>query len=203
MLTHLLKDSPPDAFEFNDLEGTSGPMRRAPSADDSLHLDVPDILVHSLSAMSETSPLLPAKNNRSSYGLQPAGSAVGDDEQHDIEHGQQKLPSSRFRFRRRIRSCLKGIDRRTIWENGVVDPIHRIPAVILGLLLNILDALSYGIILFPLGQPVFQDLGPDGICMFYVSCIISQLVYSLGGSAFKGGVGSEMVRIPRMKLTTD
>ena len=29
--------------------------------------------------------------------------------------------------------------------------------------------------------------------MFYVSCIVSQLTYSLGGSIFKGGIGSEMV----------
>ncbi|RPA77165.1 hypothetical protein BJ508DRAFT_174030 [Ascobolus immersus RN42] len=31
--------------------------------------------------------------------------------------------------------------------------------------------------------------------MFYVSCIVSQLVYSLGGSAFPGGVGSEMIEV--------
>lgn len=49
-------------------------------------------------------------------------------------------------------------------------------------------------ILFPLGQPIFSSLGPDGISMFYVSCIVSQLVYSLGGSIFKGGIGSEMVK---------
>lgn len=49
-------------------------------------------------------------------------------------------------------------------------------------------------ILFPLGQPVFANLGVDGISMFYVSCIVSQLVYSLGGSIFKGGIGSEMVK---------
>ena len=30
--------------------------------------------------------------------------------------------------------------------------------------------------------------------MFYVSCIVSQLVFSLGGSIFKGGIGSEMVQ---------
>ena len=48
-------------------------------------------------------------------------------------------------------------------------------------------------ILFPLGQAVFSDLGADGLSIFYVSCIISQLVYSCGGSVFKGGVGSEMV----------
>ena len=51
-----------------------------------------------------------------------------------------------------------------------------------------------GMILFPLGQPIFASLGPDGISMFYVSCIVSQLVYSCGGSIFKGGIGSEMVR---------
>jgi len=51
-------------------------------------------------------------------------------------------------------------------------------------------------ILFPLGEDIFEDTGPDGISMFYVSCIVSQLVYSLGGSRFKGGVGSEMASSP-------
>ena len=50
-------------------------------------------------------------------------------------------------------------------------------------------------ILFPLSQAPFTELGPDGISMFYVSCIISQLVYSCGGSVFKGGIGSEMVKL--------
>lgn len=52
---------------------------------------------------------------------------------------------------------------------------------------------ALGMILFPLGEPIFANTGPDGISMFYVSCIVSQLVYSCGGSIFKGGVGSEMV----------
>lgn len=50
-----------------------------------------------------------------------------------------------------------------------------------------------GMILFPLGHDVFSGLGPDGLSIFYVSCIVSQLVYSCGGSVFKGGIGSEMV----------
>lgn len=41
---------------------------------------------------------------------------------------------------------------------------------------------------------MFEKLGSAGISMFYVSCIVSQLVYSCGASRFKGGVGSEMVR---------
>lgn len=48
-------------------------------------------------------------------------------------------------------------------------------------------------ILFPLGNQIYEKLGAAGISMFYVSCIVSQLVYSCGGSRFKGGIGSEMV----------
>ena len=47
-------------------------------------------------------------------------------------------------------------------------------------------------ILFPLGNPVFANLGPAGISIFYVSTIVSQLTFS-SASAFKGGVGSELV----------
>ena len=96
------------------------------------------------------------------------------------------------------------------FRNVVAEPISCLPAVLLGLLLNVLDALSYGMILFPLGQSVFSELAPDGLSMFYVSCIVSQLVYSLGGSIFKGGIGSEMiegqphslVRFPLLAPTT-
>lgn len=97
-----------------------------------------------------------------------------------------------------------------VWANGARQSLSYLQSVVIGLLLNILDAVSYGrmlihsiqihladtcvgMILFPLSQGIFADLGPDGICMFYVSCIVSQLVFSCGGSIFRGGVGSEMV----------
>jgi SulP family sulfate permease len=35
-------------------------------------------------------------------------------------------------------------DRKAIWDNVIVAPVACLPAVIVGLLLNILDALSYG-----------------------------------------------------------
>ncbi|KHJ35186.1 putative sulfate transporter family protein [Erysiphe necator] len=82
-----------------------------------------------------------------------------------------------------------------IWKKAILAPIEVLPAVALGLLLNILDALSYGMILFPLGEPLFSKLGPAGISMFFVSCIVSQLVFSCGGSVFRGGVGSEMIEV--------
>ncbi|KAG0090890.1 hypothetical protein BGZ93_009084 [Podila epicladia] len=85
--------------------------------------------------------------------------------------------------------------KQTILQKFVVEPTSYMPAVILGLLLNLLDAVSYGMIIFPLNIAPFQALGPDGISMFFVSCVVSQLVYSLGGSAFKGGNGSMMIEV--------
>ncbi|KAF9695826.1 hypothetical protein EKO04_006211 [Ascochyta lentis] len=79
--------------------------------------------------------------------------------------------------------------------SAALSSAQTLTAVFLGLLLNILDALSYGYILFPLGSPIFSQTGPDGISIFFVSCIVSQLCYSLGLSTFKGGVGSEMIEV--------
>lgn len=44
-------------------------------------------------------------------------------------------------------------DRKKVWQDTVLRPAGYIPAIVLGLLLNVLDALSYGLILFPLGVP--------------------------------------------------
>lgn len=84
---------------------------------------------------------------------------------------------------------------RAVWSQAIIRPASMLPAVFLGLLLNVLDALSYGMILFPLGNRLFEDLGSDGIAMFYVSTIIAQLTYSCGGSIFRGGIGSEMIEV--------
>ena len=101
----------------------------------------------------------------------------------------------------KARSCLhilshpKTWSARAIYREAVVHPVRLLPAVFLGLLLNILDALSYGMILFPLGNEIFDSLGSDGIAMFYVSTIVAQVVYSSGGSVFRGGIGSEMIEV--------
>ena len=76
-----------------------------------------------------------------------------------------------------------------------VQPIQYIPAVFLGTLLNILDGLSYGMIMFPISEAIFAQLAPAGLSMFYMSCIVSQMIYSCGGSAFKAGIGSEMIEV--------
>ncbi|KAG0654151.1 hypothetical protein C6P45_003502 [Maudiozyma exigua] len=73
--------------------------------------------------------------------------------------------------------------------------VRYLPAAVLGLLLNILDALSYGMIIFPITEPVFSQLGPTGLSMFYISTIISQFIYSSGWSSFPCGIGSEMIEV--------
>lgn len=40
---------------------------------------------------------------------------------------------------------------------------------------------------------IFTDFGSIGVSMFFMSCIVSQLTYTLGGSIFKGGNGSMMI----------
>ncbi|PIG89958.1 sulfate transporter family protein [Aspergillus arachidicola] len=122
----------------------------------------------------------------------------------DVESQDTIRERKQNAFHKMFSSCMvcfqglrhpKSWNGRTVWEQGVIYPVSLLPSVFLGLLLNILDALSYGMILFPLGEPIFSDLGSDGISMFYVSTIIAQLVFSCGGSIFRGGVGSEMIEV--------
>ncbi|CCD25875.2 Vsb1p NDAI_0G00990 [Naumovozyma dairenensis CBS 421] len=84
------------------------------------------------------------------------------------------------------------------WRKYIATPseiIQYLPASILGLLLTILDALSYGMIIFPITEPIFSHLGPTGISMFYISTIISQSIFSGGWSSFPCGIGSEMIEV--------
>lgn len=150
----------------------------------------------------ETTPLLPVRSLPS-----PAMSDPGLDS--DLEHQKFSQPrpwlSAFSNTGRRIAGAVSTLfdaardqpasfDRKSLWDTLVVAPVSCLPAVVVGLLLNILDALSYGMILFPLGNPVFANLGPAGISIFYVSTIVSQLTFSTG-SIFKGGIGSELIEV--------
>lgn len=72
--------------------------------------------------------------------------------------------------------------------------LQYLPAVLLGLIMNLLDAMSYGYIVFPISDAAFAGMGSDGISMTLVSTIVSQLVYSTM-SRFKGGNGSMMIEV--------
>lgn len=94
---------------------------------------------------------------------------------HQQQHDHDHVPAIKGKLRHS-----------SSWLHWIRQPISYIPAVILGLLLNLLDAISYGkwgimmcvyavshvkiigMITFPLNNPIFASFGPDGISMFFV-----------------------------------
>ncbi|KAH8114297.1 hypothetical protein DFH11DRAFT_1726817 [Phellopilus nigrolimitatus] len=61
-----------------------------------------------------------------------------------------------------------------------------------GVLLNVLDGISYGMIMLP-ANAVFLAFGSVGVSMFFIITIIVQLTYSCGTSSFAGANGSMMI----------
>lgn len=216
MLTNMLRRSPPETYPssastsddmHNDGMRTHESLGTAAS-----HLEPVRSSRHGSEDNLETTPLLRHKSHRS---LLPSDS-------EDLENQKPRSRRKHAHWPRRgeagesIRKLgaamnPKTWNKRTVWDKAVMGPIRCLPAVIVGLLLNVLDALSYGgwlphtryflstneslgMILFPLGNPIFASLGPAGISIFYVSTIIAQLTFSCG-SIFRGGVGSELVSI--------
>ncbi|KAJ1566320.1 hypothetical protein HK405_010272, partial [Cladochytrium tenue] len=125
-----------------------------------------------------------------------------DDLQHDLDDGDgaDAGPGQRFGAVEADLPVRIAIVRRVSWLAWSADvglsALKSIPAVMLGLILNLLDALSYGIIIFPaLGASIPASAPQAGISMFLLSTIICQLVFSLGGSKFPGANGSMMIEV--------
>jgi SulP family sulfate permease len=158
---------------------------------------VPDVVVQD----TERTPLLPTTRLSRTESQPKTKHTESQESQHS---GASSLPSrvkENFDTGRQhiVQLCRKWANPKSYTReaviSGAITSVQTTSAVFLGLLLNILDALSYGYILFPLGADIFSETGPDGISIFFVSCIVSQLCYSLGLSKFKGGVGSEMIEV--------
>ncbi|KIO23152.1 hypothetical protein M407DRAFT_215409 [Tulasnella calospora MUT 4182] len=134
-------------------------------------------------AATETSRLLPSNSALpTSYGG-PAQSSV-----------KSYVAATRGNIVDRISSASKALAKRSTYSSIGKEAVSSIPAVILGMLLNILDGVSYGFIMFPTGT-LFAGFGGIGVSMFFVTTIIAQLVYSLGGSTFAGANGSMMIEV--------
>lgn len=203
-LTSMLRNSPP-----SHTSNSSSYAGSATTTSDTEEGDEESQLVRQHSrkshhtGVSENTPLLRRHSNAASGHIKPNYLQGEHDLEGDLEVSTAwprfgRVISRPFRRGRRAVRALGHPSRwnkKKIWQKTVAEPAGYIPAVVLGALLNVLDALSYGMILFPLGEPLFEKLGPAGISMFYVSCIVSQLTFSFGGSIFKGGVGSEMIEV--------
>ncbi|KAJ7486358.1 sulfate transporter family-domain-containing protein [Mycena galericulata] len=70
-----------------------------------------------------------------------------------------------------------------------------LPAVILGTLFNSLDSVSAGILIFPTDGGAFRSLQLQGLSMYIMSTLTSQLVMTLGGSQFPGALGAMLIEI--------
>jgi len=101
----------------------------------------------------------------------------------------ESFPQKQKFSMKRLKSCVE-FDAKKLLATSV----RSLPAVLLGVLLNILDGISYGLIIFPTSG-IFADLGGIGVSMFFVSAVIAQLVYSAGGSGFAGANGSMMIEV--------
>lgn len=111
---------------------------------------------------SETSSLLPKKamgarpRSRKHYGATNTSSDV-----EDQRHGLRSRPAQFWHrvshtAHEAVESCRrvanpKSWDSKAIVQTAVIEPVTSLPAVFLGLLLNVLDGLSYGGYLLPCG----------------------------------------------------
>ncbi|EED24300.1 sulfate transporter family protein [Talaromyces stipitatus ATCC 10500] len=192
-LTAILRSSPPNTLDNRPETSTSADVYNPRDADSSGHVDEAE----EENQPDEGTALIRKRTLSKGYNY---GTTSGDIESQPvyIYHRRKNFLQDAYSRTKKffyVTTHPKSWDRLAIWEEGVVRPVSLLPAVFLGLLLNILDALSYGMILFPLGEAIFSDLGSDGISIYYISTIISQLIFSSGASVFKGGIGSEMIEV--------
>ena len=89
------------------------------------------------------------------------------------------LPAPNRSLRKRVRAAWKSATNsaKTVSQPSQIAHLgfrifSSLPAVFLGLLLNILDGVSYGMILFPSGA-IFDGFGPMGVSLFFVTCVLS------------------------------
>ncbi|KAI8635703.1 hypothetical protein BD408DRAFT_438751, partial [Parasitella parasitica] len=94
---------------------------------------------------------LPNIDPESAYAIPPSTIQQQPDNPHYASNRQNKA----------FRPTWKQIIDPNNWAKYLTQPVSYIPAVILGLLLNLLDAISYGMITFPLNNPIFASFGPD------------------------------------------
>ena len=142
-LTEMLRNSPPTEDEGGDTdEGTAydGVDVRAVTVGNGI-----------ISQPDERTPLLRIKSTLISHQALSAGRLRDLESGETVHRGAIGALRTAFLWPqdhgrdmiRRITSP-KSWDLKAVWQEGVVHPASYLPAVVLGLLLNILDALSYG-----------------------------------------------------------
>ena len=119
---------------------------------------------------------------------------IVDEHSSLLRHGRDVSPSGGF-AEPHLRHKPPQLDLETLTAL-VLQGLRSIPAVLLAVVLNLLDAMSYGIIIFPASDGRLPaTAAQSGISMFLASTVISQIVFTFGGSRFRGAVGSMMIEV--------
>jgi SulP family sulfate permease len=116
---------------------------------------------------TDTTPLLTNDSLPTYMGAHPSGA----DSVPRPDHRRTKSLGKRFRLA--VGSGLtnaKLASKPNFWNSLLRRSFLALPAVFLGLLLNVLDGVSYGMILFPAGK-IFSGFGPMGVSMFFVTYV--------------------------------
>ncbi|KAG8742408.1 hypothetical protein FRC10_001542 [Ceratobasidium sp. 414] len=173
-----------------------GEPSRSPGSADAVRVDESQVEVQ-----GERAGLL-GGHVRPSYGavLPPPSASVRHDVNPDVLNPRSSSPERRFTWKTCRTMVQKGVAQARelatpgAVKTGVVITAMTLPAVMLGMLLNVLDGVSYGMILFPAGE-IFDNFAGLGVSIFFVTTLISQVVYTFGGSAFHGANGSMMIEV--------
>lgn len=160
--------------------------------------------VRKFNAEHGAGPIASSSQTRYAHALRESESLLGNNH-NDIDSAHAPIDSHSYTSTRHLplqrtiqESCrsmlgycknnIEDVKPAALYQNA----IRALPAVFLGVLLNALDAVSYGLIIFPSAGP-FKNFGAEGVAMFLISTIISQLTFSCGLSVFGGGNASMMI----------
>lgn len=148
ILSSLLRKSPPQSRqEASPERHVSLEPKRPRPTDEGAELQDDDMV-----EATENTPLL-VTTSRRSYQSNGRNSAVGDVEGQKPQARKDWLKGAKtlgHSLEKKLAHATKAAtspdvwNRRSLWRNVIVAPVSCLPAVVVGLLLNVLDALSYG-----------------------------------------------------------
>jgi SulP family sulfate permease len=151
VLTNMLRRSPPSTSppENYDEDGSHTPHDGAEG------LENGRLIITSNGLKMDTTERTPLLTKTTSYDLRHHPDYIGGEQDIEGQEIRRKVSWPKLRNviswpkRRGMDVAMKianpkSWDRNAIWQYTVAEPVGYLPAVVLGLLLNILDALSYG-----------------------------------------------------------
>lgn len=152
VLTSMLRNSPPDRSPHAtppdaDTPGFGG--RKQANAIEHERQTLFTASIEDGAAATENTPLVPPKTDDAHVDwIRTERDIEGQGMKHKTSWKKLRKaaswPKNKGLEYARIAVNPKCWNRKAIWQNGVVEPVGYLPAVVLGCLLNILDALSYG-----------------------------------------------------------